>query len=144
MTTATESGLAVKHVVDVLEADGTVPGLHPGGIWDTEAPPGTVHPYVIVWAASPGVDVMANGPHRILTRTVIGVRTVVQGSSFPDDEAKATDDALHATQDQIPGPGRVTSCVRRQGVRYAEHDNDLTYRHQGGMYDVQVNRNPAP
>ncbi len=127
-----------KWFYTVLAADATLAPLVPGGFHADLAPEGVSYPLVI-WTLIDSGDAMGVNGLRIQTTVRYLVKVVGQTASFVALETAANriDTLLHRASGSVTG-GFVFSCVRLEPVRYTEHSDGQTFRHLGGLYELQA------
>jgi hypothetical protein len=136
---ANESGTAARWIVQTLKADATIVAAVGAKVFDTQAPQGTVAPYILVEEYRSN-DIMGVGPIRFKADLQYIVKYVKQTQSFVEMEpvAERIDALLHVGSGAPSGGGTILACQRVRTLKYSEPDEGLEYRHLGGIYFLQV------
>ena len=128
-------------LVGVLEADSTLDGLAPGGVFFDLAPAGVTEPYVLVSQQASEDDYVVGrvGEHldgRDYLSKAVGRAT----GATPVDAAAARVTTLLNGADLAPTGYRTLLCRRRQRVRFVEVDGDRRWQHSGGVFETLHHR----
>lgn len=110
-----------------------------GGIWQGNAPMGTVGLYVSIGQQS-NTDVNTINAVRIFSSILLLIKAVSKSSDW-DNIVIANNriDALFQGQKNIAlSPGYMLSSYREQEVSYEEVSAGIQYSHLGGLYRVLI------
>lgn len=126
-------------LVGLLEADATLTGLAPGGVFFDIAPTGASEPFLTVTQAASEDGYVVGRTDRRFDDRLYDVQAVAQAvSASTADAAAARVDAL-LNGASLNATGHATLNVQREGrIRYVEGDGDRRFQHSGGTYAVEM------
>lgn len=127
--------------LDTTLDDATLTGLAPGGNWSDLAPEDSALTVVVWQLQAPGQDIQVVDGQTIMVRFLLTIRAIAEGRARPRTAANRIHTLLHRQSGAVGVYGRIESCQRRQIVGYPEVTEGREYRHQGGIYEINVTAN---
>lgn len=148
MTNAIDDNELDAAIRALLVADTTLMGYAPNGVWNGAADEqdnngvAIVPPFLVFADHTPqsqGQHRYNFGDRRVSTSKMYLVKGVTAGlaTELAGTIDKRIDATLHAAALVVPG-FTVMVCRRAWDVTYPETDQGRSYRHRGGMYDIQL------
>jgi hypothetical protein len=139
---------AEQDVVDAwvkatLVAHGGLNTAYPGlttRIFDRFAPTGTAYPYIVFQDQSPVRDIIGVGPARVLVETLYVVKAIAQCVTYAPlrEPAHEIDLAMTVPNGSALPDGALITSIRQEGFSLVEVENEVQYRHLGGVYRIQA------
>ena len=138
-----EAFLGLQFLYGILSADATLQGYAPGGVFRSEAPPGTAMPFVIIGLQSPGVDTMTITAVRLMSNPLFQIRAVgpaaitqqVANAASQIDTLLGGKDGL---RNQSIANGFIAACYRENVLELDEIINGELITSLGGFYRLQI------
>lgn len=125
-------------IVTTLAADATLQALAPGGVFDTDAPPGAAYPFVQVYESG-NSTARGQGGLRLLVSALFGVKVVTEGRSYD-----AILDAAERVDALLDGAAGATTDLtvfdvgRESELKRGYMEDGIDYRELGGLYRAIV------
>jgi hypothetical protein len=132
-----ETAQSYVWAVGRAKGDAQLVAASPGGIWQGNAPMGTVGLYVSIGQQG-NTDVNTMNAVRVFSSILLLIKAVSKSSDF-DNIVIAYNliDALFKKQVNIAlSPGYMLSSYREQEVSYETLESGVQYSHLGGLYRV--------
>ena len=138
-----EIAQAFNWVVTTLQADSAWVAASTGGVFQGRADIGTIAPYTLVTAQTPGMDVLTVNVKRLFTKITLQIKAVGPMSNYAAlvtiaDRIDALFGRVGPTA--LPGQGGVLECFREQAIAYEEPRliNGQAWSHLGGLYHIDL------
>lgn len=94
---------------------------------------------VVTFGLQSGGDTVGNAGARILTRMRWLVKSITKGTDLAAVAAIAARvDVLLQQGAGVNGDAQVAACVREQVISYPHTEAGVVWRHEGGVYRVEV------
>lgn len=138
-----EAYLGFQFLYGILAPDTTLQSYAPGGVFRSEADPGTTPPFVIIGLQSPGVDTMTITAVRLLSNPLYQIRAVGPASLTQQVANAASQiDVLLGGKDglrnQSIANGFIAACYRENVLQLDEIVNGELITSIGGLYRLII------
>ena len=137
-----ELAQAFNWTVATMQADTALMAASTGGVFQGRADIGTVGPYTLVNAQTPGQDVLTMNVKRLFTKNTLQIKAVGPMSQYVALVTIA--DRIDALFGRV-GPtalssGGVLECFREQAIAYEDPKliNGQAWSHLGGLYHIDL------
>jgi len=137
-----ELAQSFQWVVSTLQGDSAWVAASTGGVFQGRADIGTIAPYTLVTAQTPGMDVLTVNVKRLFTRITLQIKAIGPMGNYAALVTIA--DRIDALFGRV-GPtalsqGGVLSCWREQAIAYEDPKtiNGQAYSHLGGLYHIDL------
>lgn len=138
-----EVAQAFKWVDTTLRADTALMAASVGGVWQGFADVGTVGPYTLFTAPSPGTDVLTMAVKRLFVRMTLQIKAIGPMALYASLVTIADRiDVLFGRVELValPSQGGILTCWREQAIAYEENRliNGAAWSHLGGLYHIDL------
>lgn len=132
-----ETAQSFVWAVGRAKADATLVTTCTGGIWQGNAPMGTIGLYTSITQQS-STDVNTMNAVRVFSRILLLIKAVSKSSDHGNIviAANRIDALFHGQKNVALSPGYMLSSYREQEVAYETVESGVQYSHLGGLYRV--------